>query len=242
MYSVSPAAPTALVWPASRADFKHELADQLEVFAFFQRMLAGQSCDQRILLVRAETNHGKSVLIEEFTEYAQGLLPWALVDLKGTPAPADVLEELNRELRKRLPGWVTASTLGEALNRLEETARTRPLLILFDTYEQGAEELRKILEGSWFGAVRRTEGLCFIVSGQKVPADWDKTHWAKWVHAVELTALRNADDWEAWARARHPTLTRQHIEALAIGFNGVPGSIAAALNTLGSSLSNRPTA
>jgi hypothetical protein len=42
------------------------------------RALAGQSGDQRILLIRAEGNHSKTVLIEKFAEYAQGLLPWAM--------------------------------------------------------------------------------------------------------------------------------------------------------------------
>jgi hypothetical protein len=236
------ATPPALAWPAARTDFKHRLADRTEVFGCFQRMLAGQSGDQRILLVRAATNHGKSALVATFTEYAQNLLPWALVDLKGCPGTAEVLAELNSELKQRLRGWVKANTLGEALVRLEETSQTQPVLLIFDTYEQGAEEFRKTLEGPWLGSVRRTEGLRFIISGQKVPADWEKNPWAKWVQAVELTALDKLEDWEPWARERHPALTRQHIEALVGGLKGVPGSVAAALDAFGAALGKRPAA
>lgn len=251
---VSPAPGTAATpptpaWPAARTDFKHDLADRLEMFAFFQKMLAGQTGDERILLIRAEGNHGKTVLLQTFTEYAQGLLPWALVDLKGCPGTANVLAELNRELKKRLPGWIKASTLGEAIIQVEDFAQSRPVLLLFDTYEKGAEELCKTLEGSWLSAVRRADGLCFIISGRKTRSDgqpvlpeWSKEHWAKCVHAVELHALNRADDWEPWARARHPALTRQHIETLAIALEGVPGLVAAALDTYGGTLSKRSAA
>lgn len=239
--------PAQLTWPAARTDFKHSLADRREVFEFFQQMLAGRSGDKRILLIHAEGNHGKTVLVEKFTEYAQGLLPWALVDLKGSPGAADVLAELNSELRKRLPGWIKASTLGEALSRIEEIAQTRPALLIFDTYEKSAEDLCKTMESSWLGAVRRADGLCFILSGRKARGDgqpslaeWPKAHWAKFVHAVELDALTKPEDWEAWAQAKHPGLTRQHIEALAVGLKGVPGNVAAALDTIGASLGKRP--
>lgn len=244
-----PTPPGALVWPALRSGFKHQLADRAEVLAFAQRMLAGQSAGKRILLVRADGNHGKTILIEKLTQYAEGLVPWALVDLKGCPGTVEVLAELNSELRKRLPGWIKAGTLSEALARIEEIAQSRPLLLLFDTYEKGAEELCRTLEGQWLGAVRRAEGLCIILSGRKVRdggqptlPEWSKNHWAKCAHEVDLVALIRPEDWEAWAQERHPALTRQHIEALVLGLQGVPGSIAAALDTVGASLAQRPPA
>lgn len=240
-------APPTLAWPSARTDFKHNLADRTEVIGFFQRMLAGQSDDKRILLIRADGNHGKTILIEKLTQYAEGLVPWALVDLKGCPGSADVLAELNSELRTRLPGWVRANTLGEALARIEEIAQSRPALLLFDTYEKGAEELCRTLEGPWLGAVRRAEGLCFILSGRKVRdggqptlPDWSRTHWAKCAQEVELTPLTRTEDWVEWARARYPALTRQHIEALVLGLQGVPGSISAALDAVGARLGPGP--
>lgn len=236
------AGPSPLVWPPARTSFKHGLADCEKAFAFFQEMLAGQGGGKRILLIRADTNHGKSALVEKFIEYAQDLLAWALADLKGCPGSAEVLAELNSELKKRAPGWFRANTLGEALARLEEFAQSRPVLLLFDTYEKGAEELCRTLEGQWLGAVRRANGLCFVISGQKLPVDWEKAHWAKWGQAIELTALDRPEDWEPWARERHPALTRQHIEVLAVGLKGVPGSVAAALEAFGASLTRRPAA
>jgi hypothetical protein len=243
------ATPPTLAWPAARTDFKHRLADRTEVFGFFQRMLAGQTGDQRILLIRADGNHGKTFLIEKFTEYAEGLMAWARVDLKGGLGTADVLSELNSELKRRLPGWSKAASLDAARERIEEIAQSRPLLLLFDTYEKGTEEFCKALEGLWVGAFRRSAGLCFVISGRKARDDgqtvlpeWTKPHWAKWVHAAEVTALPKAEDWELWARERHPALTRQHIEALAVGLNGVPGNVAAALDTIGAALGRTPAA
>lgn len=241
--------PDRPAWPPPRNGYRHNLADRAEVVAFVQRMLSGQSEDKRVLLIRAEGNHGKTVLMEKLTQYADGLVPWALVDLKGCPGPSEVLAELNGELRKRLPGWIKAGSLGEALTRLEEIAQSRPVLLLFDTYEKGSEDLCRTIEGQWLGAARRAEGLCFVVSGRKVRdggqptlPDWSKTHWARCVQEFELTALTRPEDWEEWARARYPQLTRQHIEALVLGLQGVPGTISAALEAFGSQLGNRPVA
>jgi hypothetical protein len=118
--------------------------------------------------------------------------------------------------------------------------------LLFDTYEKSAEEICRTIENSWLGAVRRAEGLCVVISGRKtrndgqpVLAEWSKAHWARWAEAAELDALPKLEDWEAWARAKHPGLTPAHIEALAVGLQGVPGSVAAALDTYGASLDRR---
>jgi hypothetical protein len=232
------AGPEALSWPSVMTGFRRKMVDREEVFDFATQMLAGRT-HERIILVRAQSNHGKSTLLSELTEYAQHLVPHALIDLKGCPTSDDVIREVNSEL-KRVPGYVQGQTLGDVILRLEELGGRAPVVVLFDTYEQCSDELHRIIETAWLGAVRRSAALCFIVCGQEVPKDWQKHHWARWAKQFELGPLPRPSDWAAWAKERHPELSDSHIEALVVGLRGIPGQVATALDSLGAGLrSNR---
>jgi hypothetical protein len=105
--AVVPPAPAGLAWLPIRTDFVHDLADRQEEFGYFQAMLA-RIKPERILLLQAASNHGKTGLIREFSEYAKGHLATATADLKGCTDSAS----LHRELRAELLGAEIASVAG----------------------------------------------------------------------------------------------------------------------------------
>ena len=221
-------------WPPRLTGFRRKTVDRDDVFDFAARMLAGQS-PERIILIRARSNHGKSTLLSELVEYAYPILPHALVDLKGCPTADEVVREINGELR-RVTGYRISQKPGDVIAGLEELGAKTPVVLFFDTYEQCSDELRRTIETTWLGSVRRSAGLCFIVSGQEIPQDWKKHHWAKWVRQFELGPLERPADWQSWAKDRHPELTDHHIEALVVGLQGNPGHVASALESLGAVL------
>ncbi len=217
--------PAVLTWPPARADFAHDLADRREEFHFYQAMLAGQT-RERILLLQAARNHGKSGLIREFATYADGHVASALTDLKGCADSASLHRELRAELlRAGLAVVQGAQNLAALLDAVEIAAQTRPVVLLLDTYEQAVPEVQKFLQGQLLAAVRRAEGLCVVLGGQSVP-DHGKELWANHARRFDLGRLTDKQHWIDYARPRFPQLNEAHIAMCVHNCKGLPGDIA----------------
>lgn len=228
--------PQHLEWIPESTIHLHLLADRDEAFNLFKLILAGKSGGRRMLIISAKSNYGKTALIEEFMGYAQQRVRLAVVDLKQCSGQGDVLSQINGDLQKCIPDWIKSETLEAAMASIECLANRYPILLLFDTYDDAPEEVRRTIELGAFRAIRRAEGLCIVISCRIIPPAWERTLWWKSAHIMELKPLTRPTDWELWVGSRYPNLNKVHIEAIALGLNGIPGAIAPVLRCLAEGL------
>jgi hypothetical protein len=221
----------SIAWPSS-ASYLWDMADRKEVTARLEKMLTGQSA-QRILLLGAESNSGKTLLLAQLKAYAQNLqLENSLLDCKGSIT----LDDLFQLMFLDLPGIWQSSRSSTASARsyavIQDLRQVgKPVLLMFDTYEKASDDTRKWIENQLLP--RLPAGVAVVIAGQAVP-ERAKQPWANLADHVQLQPIQKAADWleygqRKWQGSR---LTLDHVEALTLATNGKAGLIAALLETM----------
>jgi hypothetical protein len=243
--TTAPPMPPVIRWPSVVPGYSWRLADRKEECALFDKMVTGCS-PRRILLVRASSNSGKTVLLAELLCYARHLkLAAALLDFKGCPS----LDEMFQSLRLDLGSGILrsahdasgAARFYHLISDLQQLGV--PLVLIFDAYEQGPEEARKWLESQLLPRLDRAPGVVVVIGGQEVP-EHAKHTWHTLAEFCDLQPIHQPDDWLEYIRRKWncPGLQPAHVQTLTMAAGGDPGQVSALLETLvrrlpGSSLS-----
>ena len=170
-------------WPTP-AEFQPDLADRVTTeWQAIVDLLAGRS-RERILLFEGASGLGKSVLVLHAAIYAKKLgIPVARVDFKGGGLNvAAVLEQFDLDLGACLPNFAQQGADNTHLLRKDLRALRQPVLIIFDSYEDVAENktVADWLCHQLLNEIETALGLAVIVAGQRVP-DPKRAFWgASW--------------------------------------------------------------
>jgi hypothetical protein len=174
-------------WPAPTA-FTSDLADRSkEELPAIVDLLAGKT-NKRILLLEGGTGLGKSLLLRQAEHYARALgigvvyldLKGGLTDVKG------IRDQFDLDLGAAyLPSFSQTGAAETRLLRKDLRGLGRPALVIFDSYEQAAENDPVT---SWLGQhllaeVETALGLAVIIAGQKIP-DLANTRWREFAHHI----------------------------------------------------------
>lgn len=227
--------PRAIAWPMSPTDYSWPLADRKDELAYLDRMITGHSV-QRILLLRGDSNSGKTVLLTELLGYAQHLqLPTALFDFKGCPSLDDLFDTLRLDLGPEILPLVHASSGIISRSRLIADLQqlTSPLVLAFDTYEQASTESQRWLESQLLPRLVRAPGVVIIIGGQNTP-DRTKYSWRALSESCHLQPIRKVEDWRELINKKwQGTLVKEeHIVAILVATKGDPGNTYAVLKSL----------
>jgi hypothetical protein len=220
-------------WPKEPVYFDHGLANRATEWPAISQLLTSDS-QKRALIFKAPPDWGKSALLNAADSYATALqYATAYVDFRDTKllTEVNVLLELKSRLGSILPEFEAQPDrwkLRAALSKLQ-----RPVLILFDTYENVGEtnELVGWLETQLLTEVKDCQPLRFMIAGQKVPASGN-ARWRKWADTIELERIYDKSIWKAWVRRINPNVDEKHVEGIVMGHRGLPGTISNALRTL----------
>ena len=106
-------------------------------------------------------------------------------------------------------------------------ALQRPLLFIFDTFEQAPLEVREWLQSSFLAYARRTPTLTVIVAGRQIPAE--SIEWAACCVSHHLPPIPDHRHWQSYCRAAGLALHGEAIKAFCILFKGKPNEIDKAL-------------
>ena len=230
----APAPPAAIVWPAPDASYAPDLANRSAEFAFFTALLAG-TVTQRAVFFEAPGNRGKTTLVAECMRYAHAVLGAAscvTVDFKAGAAKEQALETLR--LDAGLPHFSQPGSSPGTL-RADLRSLTRPMVLLFDTYEKASPDARELVEGLLLGDLEKCPAVRIAIAGQTVP-DHAKALWAKSVRHFALPPITDPQHWQQLAATHYPRLTAEHIMALTVAAAGNPGVIRAGLLAVHNSL------
>ena len=99
-----------------------------------------------------------------------------------------VLQMENKEARENRQAALTLA-LFEDLQKLKQN-----LLIVIDTYEEGASEVKEWISGPFLELAANTKNVRVVIAGQEVPSS-DTRKWGHCYELYELDGVRNADDW-----------------------------------------------
>ena len=225
----------SIVWPVRDAKYAWPLADRKSEFALFQEMIAGQSgC--RILLLRGPSNTGKTVCIAELLAYTQHLnVTGTLLDFKGCPLLDDLFGTLRFDLG---PGILLSAYAAHGTARffhlmsdLQQLAK--PLLLVFDTYEQASADAQNWLESQLLPRLDRAPGVIVVIGGQQVP-DPARYRPIGFAELHDLKPIQNVADWREMITKKwqNSTLQDAHIEGILAATEGDPGKTYATLESL----------
>ena len=222
--------PPIVRWPEPVL-FEPDLADRRETeWQAIQELISGRS-KQRILLIEGNSGLGKSELLREAARYARSAgVPSALIDLKGGYLNVvEILALLDLELGDSLPRFRAQGERRETIAlRKDLRALRRPILLLFDSFEDAADN-RKVIDWLNIHLLREIEtarGLAVVISGQHVP---DKTH-TTWRNYARRFALEPFDDlrlWQPWILRKYPELrnTTADLKTVLMLAEGIPAVV-----------------
>ena len=232
--STLPSDNVAVRWPAHPAEYSPLLADRIDEFGFFEDTIRGRR-QERIILIKAPSNRGKTALLTEFQGFAKALgISNARVDLKGCPTTDYVVESIGLELPGLLPRVNEGHGAGRPLALFRDLMQaTQPVLLIFDTYEQGSADFRQWVETSLLDRLERCCSTIVVIAGQTVP-DSAKYGWRKVSRTLELPTIENPEDWKRFSDRRFTgkVLPESQIQPLAMATNGEPGLLSQLLETL----------
>lgn len=226
--------PTAITWPARCATFVPDMANRDAEFTFFADTLCG-SAPQRATLISADRDHGKTKLVAEFYRYGCEVLgqdACAFIDFKGRSTVDHIWDTLSLDLGSRLPGLSDRSPgkLRESLRRA-----TVPVLLCFDTFEQGTEEARDFVQKHLLADLGRTNAMRLLIAGQpQAMPDPKKAAWEAHARRYDLGNIPDPQPWVEWAGRVYPLIPENSVRTIVACSGGVPGVIANQLAHLGS--------
>jgi hypothetical protein len=220
-------APAPVVWPALTAPYEWSIADRQNIFSVLVEMLNGQS-RQRYLLLSAGGNVGKTWTLGEMNAYAQHhSIASAYIDLKGCAELHVIFDSLRSALGpailRRLDGahgTAQTSCLIEDLRR-----QTKPVLLIFDTYEQATDEVRRLLESLVLLRLADAPAVVVVIAGREVP-DHNKYLWRNVAQHLPLGPIDEPSHWREYVRRRWQCdLPPGWVEGLIAGGISAPGTI-----------------
>lgn len=228
------AGPLTVSWPAPLAGYEKPIADRDPAWDAFTALLNGAS-KERALVIKAETNLGKTALVNACNEYARTLLGGhsvARVDFKDSGTTAELCGKLRLDLASLLPRFSASSSDNAFALRHELRTLTQPVVIILDTYEQATDDARKFVESHLLGELATSPALRLVIAGQpKGFPDFSKTSYAGVVREVPLLPLTK-DDVQPFVLKRHAHIGADAIETLVLATNGVPGAFFTLVATL----------
>jgi hypothetical protein len=198
-------------WPES-IPFSPNLADRTkEEWPAVVELLASGS-RRRILLYEGASGLGKSVLVRQAAAYAKKLgIAVALVDFKGGPRDVSgILGQLYLEIGDLLPNFSRQGADKPHLLRGDLRKLRQPVLVIFDTYEDVANNpnIADWLNQQFFAEVEKALGLAAIVAGQHVP-DYRKAGWRDLVRHLQLEPITELEHWTPWVEQHYPDFRRK---------------------------------
>ena len=193
-------------WPVP-TPFRPNLADRAkEEWPAVVELLASGS-RHRILLCEGASGLGKSVLVRQAAAYAKSLgVAVALVDFKGGPRDVfGILGQLDLEISDQLPNFSREGANKPHLLRRDLRTLRQPVLVIFDTYEDVANNanIADWLNHQFFNEVETALGLAAIVAGQQVP-DYGKAGWRYLVRHLLLKPITEIEHWAPWVDQHYP--------------------------------------
>lgn len=202
-------------WPTTPPPLDWSLCDHLNVRDTFAQLLTAP-CSYKALLLRGPSGRGKTSVTEQLLGNVLRLpgLSCGRLDLKGGIRLQDEFGRFASHLGLPAPaaGRITEG-LAEILRAL--LARTRPTVIILDTYEAAGEEVQDWISKSLLVSLipPTVTHLRVVVAGQTAPRR-QLAPWATEAHGpIELDAP-SADDWYAYAQQNRPDVTRDFVAQL----------------------------
>jgi hypothetical protein len=226
-------------WPAP-IEFQPDLADRVKAeWQAIVDLLAGRS-RERILLFEGGSGLGKSVLVRQAATYAKKLsIPVVRVDFKGGGLDvAGVLGQFDLDLGGHLPNFFREGAGKTHLLRKDLRALRQPVLIIFDSYEDAADN-KTVTD--WLGQqlldeVETALGLAVIVAGQRVPASTN-AFWRDLARYLALGPITELEHWEPWVERRYPGFRHKgaHLPTVLMITGGNPALITSACEAIAKS-------
>lgn len=177
--------PLAMEWPQRPAELNYRLADREEEVAHFLDLVTGGS-ENRIYLLHARSDSGKTVLLNTFEDIAFNRLQGLHVgkaDLKQESPIEKILHDLRAGLHgigfQRFMREHERNSVGMMRTMFLEDLKeaTEPVLILLDTYEQAHAEVKQWVCTQLLNHAALNERLRVVVVGQSVPDPDEHPRW-----------------------------------------------------------------
>ncbi|NMO52310.1 TIR domain-containing protein [Actinoplanes sp. TBRC 11911] len=195
--------PAVAQWPDDAPELHWPMADHSAARAAFARLLC-EGSTERALLVRGVSETGKSHMSKQMVRNA-GLLPGVIsgrFDFKGTTnigieafaQPLGIEEPAGRSLNEQLAAIFT-----------ELRRRAQPTLLVFDTYEAAAGEVKDRIESVLLPQLVAARWLRVVITGQSVPKRGGST-WESVAAGTLTLQLPAPEDWLAYGRANRDEL------------------------------------
>jgi hypothetical protein len=189
--------PPVAQWPNDIPELHWPMADHSEARAAFARLLC-EGSTERALLVRGASETGKSHMSKQMVRNA-GLLPGVVsgrFDFKGTTnigieafaGPLGIEPPAGRALNEQLAAIFT-----------ELRRRAQPTLLVFDTYEAAASEVKDRIESVLLPHLFAARWLRVVITGQTVPKRAGST-WESVAAGTLTLQLPAPEDWLAYGR------------------------------------------
>jgi hypothetical protein len=232
--TAAPAPAEKMAWPEPASEYVWQPADRKEVFAAFQKMLTGQAA--RILLLAGVSSMGKTIVLTELRAYAAHLgIASALLDFKGCPSLDEVFQAMRLDLgREILSSAHDASGPARFYNLISDLQRlSKPLLLMFDSYEQASLEAQKWIESQLLPRLDRAPGVIVLLGGQQVPPGDKRASWPS-AEQFQLQPIQEPAEWVEYKDRKYqcPEVTFAQVEVLTDVTNGNPGQLSALLEAL----------
>ncbi|MFA6313694.1 MAG: SEFIR domain-containing protein [Sterolibacterium sp.] len=232
--AVPAAAPAAVSWPARLPPRARGIANRDAEFACFERMLQGQS-QERAMLVRATSNSGKTALLREFHNLLHKVDPQVahcFVDLKGCVGIDAVLDELAADCGGLLGEFASSPPAHRPLALLRDLQNLpAPLVLSFDTFEQGSADFADWLQGRILQRIDRFPALRIIVAGQRVP-EADKAVWVPHAATFDLAPIVEEKYWHDFGRDNYPHVPADELSRFIPGLVRATGGNPATIGTM----------
>lgn len=225
--------PATLTWPSRCPNFKPNMANRHEEFAFFADTLCDNT-SERATIISADTDHGKTKLVSEFHRYGCAVLghqACSLIDFKARGTVDNLWDTIALDLGHCLPGLGDRSPtkLRDGLRRARQ-----PVLFIFDTFEQATEDARDFVQNNFFADLGRTNAMRLLIAGQPhAMPDPAKAAWQAHARRFNLGNMPDPKPWVAWAARVYPLIPASSVITIVACSGGAPGTIATQLAHLG---------
>jgi hypothetical protein len=229
-----------ILWPPPATQHIWDMADRRPVTDQLEQMLTDRS-QKRVLLLRAESNSGKTHLLAELKAYAKRLkMPQAALDCKGELALEQMINLIALYLGGVLIETPAASGSMRQVSLLKDLQNIeQPVLLSFDTYEQAALPAKNWIETQLLSRLDECPAVVAVIAGQEIPIR-AKQSWSALAEEMKLEAILQASDWLDYTRRKwHPDVNLDHIEALTLATKGNPGNLSALLENMMTGLKAR---
>ena len=193
--------PPALYWP---------MADHTDARKAFESLLT-RAAPWRLLRIRGPSETGKSHISRQMLRNALNVpgLACGRFDFKGT---TDMDAELRAFVQELGVSFPTSGRLNERLSHILGVLkqRTKPALLVFDTYEL-AGEAQDWVEKQLLPSLIRDTWLRVVITGQRVPESTGAI-WDTQTSPLVTLSPPPPPEWFAYGRQHHPDLTLADVE------------------------------